>query len=1101
MGVKYYINRGLYTVRGFTPILSVAVVVALALAAVFGSMSLANPAMAAIGQPADAELTERADSPQAATLRFHDGQEFEYDISNLITGGGPNYNGLVAAETIIEPATLVDATDGVTIDAGFGAITLQLTGATLAEDTDPITGRIYITLDLKEGDNQRLRFDATLLQETDPTVVDAIEDLEIQRGLADDPDTATEDDALAGPIMMLDVSGSFMDGVGTGGDVFNYTVTSAVVGTGGANVEIGEDDASATTAGDWAATQTTTDGKFALRAVAGAAAGVASRITVAATGADDGSTANTPADASFTFFVDVVARRSAATEAGLPKFTPGDDGPGAGTSYTVEFQLTKAVNTRQKDLIIEFDGDYGIPSSIRNTSVAITTNIDIGTEADDDITVTPEDVTVDGEKILISLGDMDERDGSSKYDFAGDEIITVHFRQSAGITNPTEAKGYNLVAIEFGDNGHEYNDGTKADLPNLETTIVRKISLSEEDGGLDTEITATGKGFKNGTSLTVFRDAPVRVMYDHDMNDDTAMMPLTTAKAKEVADGDYKLNVPVLYFNDEDMPLTYETVTVNNQMMMYVTAPNGRQDSNDDTLCLAARIGGDDVGKCDFKVTHPTFTGGINYVNARDGRSNHGPKADTFELTASISVSPTSGSPGERMLVQVVDFPPNSTITMAQLARNANNPICTGCGSVDGAGAGTFSFIIPNWPSAGTQELKVFGANDVDAAVNVTISGPQITVTPGEVLANQRVSLVGTGFSPGSVIANADDDLMSTDPIVSIGGKPITGDRINDGQPVRVDNGGNWSASVDLPLAEATTAEGTRLIRVTDSRNRTGGEMVTIPGRSVTITPDSGRVGTIAVIRGTGFPSKNDEGNSFNIEIVYETASGQTTVSATPDASGRFEVQLRIPTTAAIPSSNTVKVSFTDADGVVVPLTIPHEVPEGVITLSVTSGGPGSTVGIMGEGFKSFVPISSVKIGNIEITPAPKPSTDVNGMMEFDVLIPGLDVGIQTIEVQVGQTTSSVGFTVTESGINPGDIKAVAEAVEPLGDNLDVVWHFNNDTKEWTFYDGMEGSNLTHMITGETYLLQVKATVEVILNRDTRNLTCANGNCWNQIVW
>ena len=397
----------------------------------------------------------------------------------------------------------------------------------------------------------------------------------------------------------------------------------------------------------------------------------------------------------------------------------------------------------------------------------------------------------------------------------------------------------------------------------------------------------------------------------------------------------------------------------------------------------------------------------------------------------------------------------------------------------------------------------MFGANDVKASKNVTISGPQITVTPGEVLANQRISLVGTGFSPGSVIANADDDLMQTDSVVMIGGKEITGDRINDGQPVRVDNGGNWSASVDLPLAEATTAEGTRLIRVTDTRGRTGGKEVTIPGRTVTITPDSGRVGTIALIEGRGFPSKNDEGNSFNIEIVYETASGQTTVSATPDASGRFEVQLRIPTTAAIPSSNTVKVSFEDADGVTVPMTIPHEVPEGVISLSVTSGGPGSTVGVMGEGFKSFVPISSVKIGNIEITPSPKPSTDVNGMMEFDVLIPGLDVGIQTIEVQVGQTTSSVGFTVTESGINPGDIKMVAAAVEPLGDNVVSVWHFNNDTKVWSFYDPTlaEGNTLTHMITGETYLIRIKSTVEVILNRDTRNLTCVGGNCWNQIVW
>ena len=46
-----------------------------------------------------------------------------------------------------------------------------------------------------------------------------------------------------------------------------------------------------------------------------------------------------------------------------------------------------------------------------------------------------------------------------------------------------------------------------------------------------------------------------------------------------------------------------------------------------------------------------------------------------------------------------------------------------------------------------------------------------------------------------------------------------------------------------------------------------------------------------------------------------------------------------------------------------------------------------------------------------------------------------------------------------------------------------------------------EGSDLTHLITGETYLMQIKSTVEVILNGNTRNLTCVGANCWNQIVW
>ena len=84
---------------------------------------------------------------------------------------------------------------------------------------------------------------------------------------------------------------------------------------------------------------------------------------------------------------------------------------------------------------------------------------------------------------------------------------------------------------------------------------------------------------------------------------------------------------------------------------------------------------------------------------------------------------------------------------------------------------------------------------------------------------------------------------------------------------------------------------------------------------------------------------------------------------------------------------------------------------------------------------------------------------------------------------------------------NTGDIQMVESAVEDLGDNLVNIWHFNNDTKGWSYYDGQEGSDLTHLITGETYLIQVKSTVEVILNGRARTLACVNGKGWNQIVW
>ena len=87
--------------------------------------------------------------------------------------------------------------------------------------------------------------------------------------------------------------------------------------------------------------------------------------------------------------------------------------------------------------------------------------------------------------------------------------------------------------------------------------------------------------------------------------------------------------------------------------------PTAELDQNEDVLCVVDAIDGNDIGTCEFTVNHPTFEGGSkNYVNAKDGRGNYSTEGANFILEASISASPASGSPGERILVQMVDFPP-----------------------------------------------------------------------------------------------------------------------------------------------------------------------------------------------------------------------------------------------------------------------------------------------------------------------------------------------------------------------------------------------------------------------------------------------------------
>ena len=1071
--------------KGFTPIIGLAVVVALALAAVFGAMSLANPAWAQAEPATTVEAYVGDTDPIEVNIIPHlNGREDDFSGFGTITFTGP-----IGEDTADTNAL------GIATSNAFGVI-----GVTVTPASDAEVGSYHVTIPAQfdTGRFMDVILGVDILAATPATAVGTISEYRVAIAFDEqDPPVRENGDPIT-----VRLENYFADGKGTGSSITTYTtsveIASSGAPAGGLTATVpGTDDAS-----------TTVDETETVNLVAVAAARVGDSYRVTVTGEDEIDAADDPTQS---FYVDIVGADATSGSVGVT--TPGVDGdlpsfeadtttPGSVARYEFEFSIEDETNTLINDLVIELE-DFSVPSGIGSSSVTIETGV---------YTFTPEDVAVDGEEIFISIGDVTEDTGADQgggvYVVGGSgETMTVVFRKSAGISNPTEAGTFG-ANITFGALEYNYEDLGEPD--SLDIPVVRKISTDEEDGGLGTVVTATGKGYKNGTSLTVFVDRLIPVMWNV-LDDGEGMIPLpydmVSAYDLLVEEEPDRGNIPEGDIPADDGEAMHTYV---DDGEMFALAPNRRLDLGEDQLCVVDKIGGNDVGKCEFTVSHPTFDGGLNYINAVDGRNGYAPSPDTFELTASIQASPSGGSPGEIILVQVVDFTRNAEIDKVQIGRqnycgDDANPVgdTNACrGSVDSTGSGNFKITIPNWARAGVQELKVWDTNGESASTNVTLSGPQIQVTPQTILSNQRVSLVGVGFSSGAMIGDEDGSEQISE--ISIGGEVVPWSRVSGGADVDVDSGGNWSASVDLPFSEATTAEGERIIRVTDSGGRSGDVEVSVPARQVTITPDTGRVGTTATIRGSGFPSKNDEGSSFNVEIVYDAGNDkETTVSAVPDASGRFEVQLRIPTTASIPSTNTVKVTFEDDDDVAVVTTVAHEVPEGVISLSATSGGPGSTITIGGEGFKAFVPISSVGIGALDVTPAPKPSTDGNGMMSFDITIPGLDLGIQTIEVNVGRTTASTGFTVTASGVSAGDIKPSAEAVEELGDNFVRAFNFNNDTKTWTFYDPAAGdaSTLQNFITGESYWILIKATQEAILNRETRNLTCVDGNCWNQVVW
>ena len=120
--------------------------------------------------------------------------------------------------------------------------------------------------------------------------------------------------------------------------------------------------------------------------------------------------------------------------------------------------------------------------------------------------------------------------------------------------------------------------------------------------------------------------------------------------------------------------------------------------------------------------------------------------------------------------------------------------------------------------------------------------------------------------------------------------------------------------------------------------------------------------------------------------------------------------------------------------------------------LSAEAGPPGSIVTLTGTGFRHYAPVQSAMFGDMDVNPGQGEPTDAMGEFSFDFLVPKLENGQHTLRVTVAGVTAIAIFEITESGVTPGAVMPVALALESLGHRLLRVFHFNNDTKEWTYY-------------------------------------------------
>ena len=176
--------------------------------------------------------------------------------------------------------------------------------------------------------------------------------------------------------------------------------------------------------------------------------------------------------------------------------------------------------------------------------------------------------------------------------------------------------------------------------------------------------------------------------------------------------------------------------------------------------------------------------------------------------------------------------------------------------------------------------------------------------------------------------------------------------------------------------------------------------------------------------------------------------------------------------------------------------------PLGALAFSRSTVAPGQTVTVTGTGFVGYVPVQSVTVGGLEAFAGGWVLTDPEGKFTVDVTVPGLNPGRQPVVATVGGWTASSYLFIDPNAVVDTATPAAQAWAGVTVPGL-VVWHFDNESQKWRFYDPTlpEFSDLEFMETGKVYLVQVGATTTATLNGQPRSLTCVNGNCWNVILW
>lgn len=686
------------------------------------------------------------------------------------------------------------------------------------------------------------------------------------------------------------------------------------------------------------------------------------------------------------------------------------------------------------------------------------------------------------------------------------QTLTISISKQAGIKNPPEAGTHTIGYAIHGPNDANIKGSDDVTVIRSDLPTYARIGLSDDDDARGKEVTVTGSGFNNGKS------AAVRVKAYPNAGSYVAAADADSRPTVEAADS------PTSGIADSSTITAFAAYRGNDAMSLGVADVELGDALTEAQTCLdimltGTELGSGDVGSDDrvevtFKVANPPFQPGDNNLLCMGDGENRRAAEDVehFHLDPSISVTPPTVNAGEQVTIQAFDYPAQSQFRWLEVlgARTDTRSSDT----IGASGKGSVTFDMPG-NLKGKIKVEVCyggtGAGDCDKeSTTIEVSPSELTLSKTDVRPNESIIIRGSGFNKSSATTLTSAQIGDVDmKVVSDGGRL---------ENVDVSSSGQFAATFAIWPDDASGSNpalggGELEIEITDSAGFSGTAKVMLLSPTLTVTPAIAGPRDYVSISGTNWPVENSDGGDIRQVDVNIAGSGFTDddENEDPDANGNWTIQYRVPGSVSIPSTVNVKATYGANEDISVLSSF--SVPQANLDISPATVTPGADLSISGEGFTLYESNITVKIGNSSVAVPTGTSTDRTGAIDdLTVKVPSLDAGTYTVQLTVGGTggTVAIGTVVVLADDDVGE-SPLPGALSPLGDNLVRVFHFNNATKTWSFYDPRpefgELNTLDSLAGGQSYWILVGESQDVTLNAEAHQLTCLNGECWNQLVW